>query len=370
MTSPICCTMTGARPSVGSSSSSSVAPVRRMRAIASICCSPPESCVPWLRAALLAGWGTADRSRRAPCRPAAPPAAAAGSPRRRGWRRCRAPRGSRRGRAARSGWTAARSARGPPKRIEPVRCSTMPMIGLQRRRLAGAVAAEQRHHLALAHARGRRRAGCATRRRRRARPRAAAPRARRWPLSHAVRRVGPHVRLAHLGVARTPRRSCPRRGSRPRCSTVMMSDRSATTDRLCSTISTVRSARHPADQLGDPADVLVAHARRRLVEQHQLRARARAWWRSRARACGHRAARPRRCAAKPVEPDRVEQLHARARCSASRLVSERQKWNEVPSARCSATRTFSSTREVREHRRDLERAHHAPARQVGRLGAR
>ena len=43
---PICCTITGARPSVGSSSSSIRAPVRRMRAIASICCSPPDSRVP------------------------------------------------------------------------------------------------------------------------------------------------------------------------------------------------------------------------------------------------------------------------------------------------------------------------------------
>src|SRR5665647_1895570 len=40
--------MTGASPSVGSSSSSSRAPVRRMRPIASICCSPPDSLVPWL----------------------------------------------------------------------------------------------------------------------------------------------------------------------------------------------------------------------------------------------------------------------------------------------------------------------------------
>src|ERR1700722_11678349 len=40
--------MTGARPSVGSSSSKSRAPVRRMRAIASIFCSPPDSFVPWL----------------------------------------------------------------------------------------------------------------------------------------------------------------------------------------------------------------------------------------------------------------------------------------------------------------------------------
>ncbi|MNT63927.1 hypothetical protein D3C72_2017820 [compost metagenome] len=41
-------TMTGARPSVGSSSSSRRVPVRRMRAIASICCSPPDRRVPGL----------------------------------------------------------------------------------------------------------------------------------------------------------------------------------------------------------------------------------------------------------------------------------------------------------------------------------
>lgn len=35
-----------ARPSVGSSSSNVLAPVRRMRPIASICCSPPDSFVP------------------------------------------------------------------------------------------------------------------------------------------------------------------------------------------------------------------------------------------------------------------------------------------------------------------------------------
>src|SRR5262249_28649769 len=40
--------MTGASPSVGSSSNNSRAPVRRVRPIASICCSPPESLVPWL----------------------------------------------------------------------------------------------------------------------------------------------------------------------------------------------------------------------------------------------------------------------------------------------------------------------------------
>src|SRR5665213_25786 len=48
MVRPICWMMTGASPSVGSSSNSMRAPVRRMRAIASICCSPPDSFVPWL----------------------------------------------------------------------------------------------------------------------------------------------------------------------------------------------------------------------------------------------------------------------------------------------------------------------------------
>src|SRR6202171_5749169 len=48
MVRPICLTITGASPSVGSSSSNSRAPVRSMRPIASICCSPPESLVPWL----------------------------------------------------------------------------------------------------------------------------------------------------------------------------------------------------------------------------------------------------------------------------------------------------------------------------------
>src|SRR5437588_2734199 len=45
---PICWMMTGASPSVGSSSMRKRAPVRRMRSIASICCSPPDSLVPWL----------------------------------------------------------------------------------------------------------------------------------------------------------------------------------------------------------------------------------------------------------------------------------------------------------------------------------
>ena len=41
-----CCTITGARPSVGSSITSSRGLSSSARAIASICCSPPESSAP------------------------------------------------------------------------------------------------------------------------------------------------------------------------------------------------------------------------------------------------------------------------------------------------------------------------------------
>ena len=151
MVLPICWMMTGARPSVGSSSSSSRAPVRRMRPIASICCSPPDSLVPWLEPAAPSGWETVRRCGRATARPAAPPAAAADSPRRRGSRRCRAPPDRRRCRRARSRSTAGRSASRPSKRTEPVRLRDDAHDRFQRRGLAGAVAAEQRHHLARLH---------------------------------------------------------------------------------------------------------------------------------------------------------------------------------------------------------------------------
>src|ERR1700761_9404716 len=45
---PICWGRHGASPSVASSSIRKRAPVRRIRPIASICCSPPECLVPWL----------------------------------------------------------------------------------------------------------------------------------------------------------------------------------------------------------------------------------------------------------------------------------------------------------------------------------
>ena len=58
---------------------------------------------------------------------------------------------------------------------------------------------------------------------------------------------------------------------RPRCSTVMVSAIVATTFMLCSTISTVRLADSLLDQRGHFVYVFVAHALRRLIEQHQLR---------------------------------------------------------------------------------------------------
>ena len=153
MVRPICCTITGARPSVGSSSSSSCAPVRRMRPIASICCSPPDSLRALARAAARAGSGTARRS----ASTAMPPRlhhrrqqqvlldAEAGEDAAllRAVARCPAARSGCDGRPI----SLARRRSGSSR----VRRPTMPMIDLQRRGLAGAVAAEQRHHLARAH---------------------------------------------------------------------------------------------------------------------------------------------------------------------------------------------------------------------------
>ena len=135
--------------SVGSSSISSVAPVRRMRPIASICCSPPDSFVPWLdrRSFRL---GKARRSGRQAGRRASPAAAASGSRARRARRRCRV--------LPAEGDAEARDPVGGHRdRLGPVEADrTLALAddahdGLQRRRLAGAVAAEQGHDLALAH---------------------------------------------------------------------------------------------------------------------------------------------------------------------------------------------------------------------------
>ena len=152
MVRPICCTMTGASPSVGSSSSSIRAPVRRMRAIASICCSPPDSRVPGAAARVPSGWGTACRWSAMSARPAPRPAAASGSRSRSASRRCRAPpgRSAMPARAIRFG-AQARSSPAPLKLMLPLAPRHQAHDRLHRRGLAGAVAAEQGHHLALAH---------------------------------------------------------------------------------------------------------------------------------------------------------------------------------------------------------------------------
>ena len=146
--------MTGANPSVGSSSRRSRAPVRRMRPMASICCSPPESFVPWLESrSRRLGNSSKMRSSAKPARDA-PAAAAADFPSRRGWREDAAffrTEGDA-GAGDRIGGRLISSL--PSKRTEPVRLLDHAHDGFQRRRLADAVAAKQRDHLAGLHVEG------------------------------------------------------------------------------------------------------------------------------------------------------------------------------------------------------------------------
>ena len=122
----------------------------------------------------------------------------------------------------------------------------------------------------------------------------------------------------------------------------MRSDRSATTDRLCSTISTVRSADDALDQLRDAVDVLVAHAGGRLVEQQHLgieRERGGDFQRALA-AVGQFDGGP--IATNAASPTSAISSIARSFEALSTVV-DRQKSNEPPRWRCSAMRTFSST---------------------------
>ena len=81
---------------------------------------------------------------------------------------------------------------------------------------------------------------------------------------------GAHVGLDHLRVRCDTSAYGPSARIAPRCSTVIVSAMRATTLMLCSTISTVRLAATFLISCVHPVDVLVAHALRRLVEQHQL----------------------------------------------------------------------------------------------------
>ena len=163
MVRPICWMMTGASPSVGSSSSRSRAPVRRMRPIASICCSPPESLVPWLDSrSLQVGEQLED-----PVETSPPGRTCGGSSRFSLTSRLeKMPRSS--GQKAMPG--ARDRVRGAADQLVAFEAHRAGAVvddahdGFERRGLAGAVAAEQRDHLARLHVESRRRAGCGIRR--------------------------------------------------------------------------------------------------------------------------------------------------------------------------------------------------------------
>ena len=110
---------------------------------------PTGACPGWRGAR--AGWGTSRRSRPRSCRPRPAAAAAAGSPRRSGWRRCRAPRGSSRCPSCAMRCGGMLTASVPLTLIEPLRAADQAQDGAQRGGAPGAVAAEQRHHLAAVH---------------------------------------------------------------------------------------------------------------------------------------------------------------------------------------------------------------------------
>ena len=217
----------------------------------------------------------------------------------------------------------------------------------ERGRLADAVPAEQRGHAALRRRRRRRPAGCATRRGRRA------------------GRSTAQERAAHsASPGRPPGRS-----------------RSAITASGVST-GEQRAVVHDRDPVGEAQDdvhVVLDHEHRLALlavqRADQLdqagrprprprpsarRAASRAGRRraaSRAPACACRRATsaPAGAAARPASPTRSSAQ--RARSSAGRTPAARRQSRSVPPRRaCAASRTFSRTREQREHARGLERA--------------
>ncbi len=122
-------------------------------AIASICCSPPESLLPWLQRCV-----HVDREKACRCsrRQAVMPDGriTGGSSRfsstSRVWRRCRAPPGTKRCPVACDLVRCLRPSSSLPVEADAA-CGAparMPMMALQGGRLAGAVAAEKRHHFA------------------------------------------------------------------------------------------------------------------------------------------------------------------------------------------------------------------------------
>ena len=143
----------------------------------------------------------APRSR---ARRASPRAADRGSPRRRGSRRCRAPPGRTRCPCARDRIRRKSNELAPLEAHRAGALADDPHDRFERRGLAGAVAAEQRHDLAGAHVERRRRAGCATRRTRPAGPSTASSGSR------VIRHGRPPYRLRALPDCSTRSRSRPR----------------------------------------------------------------------------------------------------------------------------------------------------------------
>ena len=154
---------------------------------------------------------------------------------------------------------------------------------LQRRALAGAVAAEQRHHLVALDAQRRRRTGCGNRRSRCSVPR---PRAGSCVMLRARRRD----RLPAPAALPLISSGVPSTSTRPSCSTVMRSASSNSASMSWSMTIMVRpwlidfSSLHRLDPLAR------AHAGQRLVEQQQAGRRARAQGRSPAGASRRRPA--------------------------------------------------------------------------------
>ena len=160
---------------------------------------------------------------------------------------------------------------------------------------------------------------------------------RRTSLSHA--RVPMYASIT-AGFVETSAYG-PSASTAPRCSTVIVSQMPETTLMLCSTMSTVRPTATSLIRSLHAVDVLVAHARGGLVEQHQLRVhRERGGDLERALAPVGELARVH--ARELLRPTRSSSAMARSFEHVERR-SRFQKWKLVPRLRCSATRTFSST---------------------------
>ena len=224
----------------------------------------------------------------------------------------------------------------PSNTMEPSRRAIMPMMALERRRLARAVAAEQRHDFAAAHF--------------------------ELDAVQDVRLAVPGVQVLHgeerCGLRRLRhepvRGRLARRADRAprRCVVALRNDLAALEHRNLLTQvgdhgQIVLDHDHGAIprgapyQRGDALDVLLRHAGRRLVEQHDLRIE-RERRRDLERAFAAIRQLPGGHGFESAEADCIDQL-ARAVVQHSSTRSDRQKSKEAPRFRCSATLTFSST---------------------------